>query len=238
MATAGLAGCGDGGGATVVRVFAASSLTEAFTELARDYEADHGDVDVRLTFAASSALATQVRQGADADVFVPADTRILLDLAADGLVDAPGRVVARNRLAIVVEPGNPQGIRALPDLARPGLVVVLCAPEVPCGRLAAAAAADASITLTEASREPNAKAVVAKVALGEADAGIAYATDVAAAGTRADGVPVAAADPARAGVYPMALTSTASDRRAASDFVDFVASARGRRTLARFGFLP
>lgn len=236
------AGCGGGGGASgepareKVTVFAASSLTEAFAEIDEAFEAsrDGANVDVTFQFGASSTLAQQLQSGATADVFASADT----ETVARGAPDATPVVIARNRLALVVEKGNPKGIDSLDDLAAPGTVFVLCAPAVPCGRLGAALLAKARVTAEPASFEENVKAVVSKVALGEADAGIVYETDVAAArkaGT-ADGVPLAVADdPALEAVYPMAVLSTT---RAAKAFAAFVTSGAGRRILGAHGFLP
>jgi molybdate transport system substrate-binding protein len=220
-----------------LRVFAAASLTEAFTELATRFEAAHRDVDVQLTFAGSSALAQQLVDGAPADVFTSADEANLAKVVDAGRAGTPV-VVARNRLAILVERDNPKGIAGLADLTDPGVVVVLCAPEVPCGRFAAAALAKAGVDLHPASLEQDVKAVVAKVTLGEADAGIVYATDVRAAGDRAEGIPLAGADdPALEAVYPMATLTDAGNPKAAAAWTAFVRSPAGRAVLTSRGFL-
>jgi len=232
-----LAGCGGGGGGSRrLTVLAASSLTEVFSELGRQFERAHPGVEVAFGFASSSSLAEQVVQGAPADVFAAADEASMARAVAAGRARDP-RVVARNRLAIVVAPGNPAGLSSLADLARPGLVVVLCAPEAPCGRLAAAALDRAGVALEPASREPNVKAVVAKVVLGEADAGIAYETDVRAAGARVQGVAVAGVDdPSLEAVYATAVVAGTADAPLARSWVDFVASPAGQAALARAGF--
>jgi molybdate transport system substrate-binding protein len=233
-------GCGDDASSTSSRtlhVFAAASLTEAFTALGRTFEADHPGVKVAFSFAASSALAQQIDDGADADVFASADQTNMQKVVDAGRAADP-TIVARNRLAILVEKGNPKGISGLTDLARSGVVLVLCAPEVPCGRFATAALTKAGVTVKPASLEENVKAVVAKVTLGEADAGIVYVTDVRAAGGAAEGVAIDIADdPALEAVYPMAVTSSARDDAAAKAWVELVRSAAGQRTLATFGFL-
>lgn len=238
VAAATLAGCeGGNDDRSVVRVFAAASLTEAFTDLASSFETAHPDTSVRLTFGASSALAAQVTDGAPADVFATAD-----EVSMEAVVDAGNaldpEVFARNRLTILVERGNPREIRGLADLGRDGLVVVLCAPEVPCGRLARRLLEREHVTVRPASLEENVKAVVSKVTLGEADAGIVYATDARAAGAKAESIAVAAAaDPDLEAVYPMAITSNARDVEAARAWVDHVRSPQGRRVLASHGFL-
>lgn len=220
-----------------LQVFAAASLTEAFTELGEAFEAEHPDVEVTFSFGASSALATQIDQGAPADVFVSADEASMERVTAAGSALDP-RAIARNRLAIIVERGNPKGITDLDDLAEAGVVLVLCAPEVPCGRLAAAALQQAGVTARPSSLEENVKAVVSKVTLGEADAGIVYVTDLRAAGDEAEGVAIDIADaPTLEAVYPMAITTRATRADAAKAWSELVLSDDGQETLAELGFL-
>jgi molybdate transport system substrate-binding protein len=218
-------------------VFAAASLTEGFTELGKAFEADHRGVNVKFTFAASSALAQQINDGADADVFASADEANMAKVTDAANASDP-KTFARNRLSIIVEEDNPKAIRGLADLAEPGIVLVLCAPEVPCGRFAAAALQNAGVAAMPASLEENVKAVVSKVTLGEADAGIVYVTDVLAARDDADGVDIDIADdPDLEAVYLMAETTTAKRRAAARAWIDFALSDAGQRTLATFGFV-
>ena len=220
-----------------LRVFAAASLTEAFTEIAQLFEDEHPALDVVLNFAASSALARQIDEGAPADVFASADEAIMRAVVDAGNAVDP-RVVARNRLAILVEKGNPKAISGIADLADPGLVFVVCAPQVPCGRLGGEALRRAGVDARPASLEENVKAVVAKVTLGEADAGIVYATDVRAAGDRAVGVDLDnAGDPDIGAAYPMAVTAHGENVAAARAWAELVRSARGRAVLAAHGFL-
>lgn len=232
----GVAGCGPGGGGAEgdLTVLAASSLTEAFDDVGRRFGAAHPGVAVRFSFAASSALAAQVRNGAPADVIATADRRTVDDLARAGLVAAP-EVFARNRLAILVAAGNPRRIRSLADLARPDLVVVLCAEQVPCGSLAARALAGAGAAVRARSFEADVKAVVSRVVLGEADAGLVYATDVAAAGDRADGVGLAPGDDV-ATDYAAAPVAASDEARLARDFVAFLRSAPAQQALGAAGF--
>ena len=222
-----------------LRVAAASSLTEVFTELARTFEKDHPDIDVVLDFGASSAIARGINEGNPADVFASADATSMGDVVDAGNVAAPPEVIARNRLAIVVEKGNPKGIDGLADLAGDDVTFVMCAAEVPCGRLGAAALAKAGVQAKAASLEETVKAVLGKVRLGEADAGIVYATDVAAGAGNVDGVPIDGADdPALEAVYLMAVTRRAANPDAARDWVDLVFSEIGQRAFADQGFLP
>ena len=220
-----------------LQVFAASSLTEAFTEMGKAFEAVHPKVKVTFNFAASSALAEQINQGGPADVFVPADESNMKKVTDAGNAADP-KVIARNRLAILVEKGNPKNIAGLVDLGKSGVVFVLCAPEVPCGKFGAAALQKAGVTAKPASLEENVKAVVSKVTLGEADAGIVYVTDVKAAGDKAQGVDIDIADdPTLEAVYPIAVTKQAANADAAKAWIDYVLSRKGRATLAKYAFL-
>jgi molybdate transport system substrate-binding protein len=214
-------GDGDGGAGTIT-VLAASSLTEAFGDIADAY-----DGDVELSFAASSALVEQANGGAPGDVIVTADEASFEEIAD---VSDP-TIIARNRLAILVEHGNPKGIEGLDDLARDDVVLVLCAPQVPCGKLGAQALADAGVTADPASLEENAKGVVSKVSLGEADAGLAYVTDATG------DVDAIAFDGAPANAYPIGVLGQRDDADAARAFVDFVASDEGQAILREHGFL-
>jgi len=208
-------------------VFAAASLTESFTAIAAARPA-------RFSFGASSALATQLEQGAPADVIATADEATMKKLVDAGLVEAP-QIFAKNKLAIAVEPKNPRAIQGLADLAKAGLKVVLAAEQVPVGRYARQALAAAKVTVAPVSLEPDVKAVLTKVQLGEADAGIVYATDVRLAKGKVDGVAIPEAQNVVA-AYPIAVSKHAASPAAAKAFVEFVLSAEGRAILERFGF--
>ena len=220
-----------------LHVFAASSLTEAFTAMGKRFESAHPNVKVTFSFAASSALAQQVNDGGPADVLVTADASNMKKVTDAGYATDP-KTIARNRLSILVGKGNPKGITSLADLGTRGVVFVLCAPEVPCGKFGAAALAKANVTAKPASLEENVKAVVAKVTLGEADAGIVYVTDVKAAGDKAQGVDIdIAGDPSLEASYPIAVTKQAANADAAKAWIDYVLSSDGQQALASFGFL-
>jgi molybdate transport system substrate-binding protein len=236
----GLAACGGGGSGgsggqspAEIKVFAAASLTAAFTELGRRYTAAQG-TKVTFNFAGSQALATQIGQGAPADVFASADLDNMAKVK--DLVGTP-QSFASNRLAIVVEQGNPRGIRTLDDLAGGDVKVVLAAREVPAGRYAKQVLDRAGVKVTPVSQEDNVKAVVAKVSLGEADAGIVYVTDVAAGGARVEGVDIPREQNVVA-TYPIATVKAGKAQDAAQAFMDLVLSGQGQQVLHRYGFLP
>jgi len=216
-------------------ILAAASLRSAFDELATRFEQLNPDVRVRTTYDGSSTLATQLVEGAPGDLFASADVRTMTTVAdADLLAGAPD-LFATNTLRIAVAPGNPRGIETLADLARPGLQVVLCAPEVPCGAAAHAALDAAGVRLTPVSEEQNVSAVDTVVAAGEADAGLVYASDIAGAQGTLEGINFAGSD-AVVNSYPIAVLAAAANPAAARAFRDLVLSPTGRDVLAAHGF--
>lgn len=219
-----------------VTVLAAASLTSAFQDLGKQFEKDHSGVKVDLSFAGSSTLVAQVKQGAPGDVFASADQPNMQALHDAALLGNPAQVFARNQLEIVVAAGNPTGITGLGDLAKRGLIVLLCAPSVPCGRYALQAFSKAGVTVKPASLETDVKAVIGKVSLGEADAGVVYATDVKAGGSKVQGVEIPDAQNVIAS-YPIALLAEARNGSAAKVFIQFVLSSEGQGILGRYGFL-
>jgi molybdate transport system substrate-binding protein len=243
VAALALAACGgddsSGGGSggqspSEIKVFAAASLTAAFNELGPQFSAANGGTKVTFNFAGSQALATQIQQGAPADVFASADLNNM-DKVKD-LVGTPQNF-ASNLLAIVVEKGNPRGVKGLDDLASPDLKVVLAAAEVPAGKYAQQVLEKAKVTVKPVSQEDNVKAVVTKVALGEADAGIVYVTDVTAGGDKVEGVDI----PENLNVlatYPIATVKASKAQDKAQAFMDLVLSDQGQQVLKKYGFLP
>ena len=217
-------------------VFAASSLTESFTEIAAAFKAENPDANVVFTFAGSGDLVTQIGEGAPADVFASADDANMTKLS-DARESAGEPVsIAKNTMEVIVEKGNPKGITGVADLAKPDLLVVLCADTVPCGKSAAAVLENAAVTVTPVSLEDKVKGVVTKVTAGEADAGIVYVSDVNAAGDTAEGVEI----PADINVinnYPIVATNEATNAFGAQAFIDFVASDAGHAIMAKYGFL-
>ncbi len=225
-----LGACGGDDGAQLT-VLAASSLTDVFAELEARYEARHPEVDVVVSFGASSRLAGQIEQGVPADVFASADVTDMARVVDDGFAEPVA--FATNELVIAVAAGNPIGITSLDDLARPDLVVVLADEDVPAGRYAATVLGAAGVTVAADSLEQNVRAAAAKVALGEADAAIVYRTDVVGnealdAVTIPPGLNVVAE-------YPIA--SQVDDPEAAR-FVELVTGSDGRAALADAGFGP
>ena len=225
---------GSSGSANEIKVFAAASLTAAFNELGQQYTSANGGTKVTFNFAGSQALATQIRQGAPADVFASADLTNM-DKVKD-LVGTPQNF-ASNLLQIVVEKGNPKGVKTLDDLANPDLKVVLAAPDVPAGKYAQQALEKARVTVRPVSQEDNVKAVVTKVSLGEADAGIVYVTDVTAGGDKVEGVDIPE-DQNVTATYPIATVKASKAQDKAQAFMDMVLSPEGQQVLKEFGFLP
>ena len=221
---------------TSLTVFAAASLTEGFTQIAEDYEGLHG-VEVRLSLGPSDGLATQIQEGAPADVFASASPKWMDAVEADpGITDRAD--FARNLLVVIVPAGNPAGLGSLDDLGRPGIKLVLAAEGVPVGDYAREMLANAGIAddalANVVSNEDDVKGVVQKVALGEADAGIVYRTDVTPtieADLEVIDVP---ADVNVEAVYPIAALAGASDP--AREFVAYVLGP-GQETLEAAGFL-
>ena len=216
-------------------VFAAASLAEAFAAIGGEFAATDGGAPVTLNLAGSQTLAAQLREGAPADVFAAADTAQMDVVASAGLLAGEPQPFATNRLAVAVEPGNPRGVTGLADLGRDDLIVVLPAEEVPAGRYARAALDAAGVTVAPASLEPDVRAALAKVALGEADATVVYASDLVAAADRVDGVAIPD-DVNVVATYPIAVLADAPAPDVAARFVAFVLSERGRALLAEHGF--
>jgi molybdate transport system substrate-binding protein len=233
--------CGNDGNAASspgnVTVFAAASLTAAFTEIGDAFTAANPDTGVTFNFAASSDLVAQINEGGPADVFASADQSNMSKLIDAGNNGSDPVVFATNSLEIIVEPGNPEAITGVADLANDDLILVICAAEVPCGKYAQQIFDAAGVAVTPDSLEENVKAVVTKVAAGEADAGLVYTTDVIAAGDRAEGVQIPA-DVNVLAEYPIAVTRDPPNAQAGQAFIDFVLGEQGQRILDSYGFLP
>lgn len=215
-------------------VYAAASLGAAFDEIAEAFERANPHVDVLpIVYDGSSRLATQLVEGAAADVFATADERTMARVTDAGLAADPA-VFATNTLVITVPAGNPADIRSLDDLARSDVTTVVCAPEVPCGAASQALLAEGGVELTPASLEQNVTAVLTKVEADEADAGLVYATDV----VDRDAVDVVVPEEAAEVVnrYPIVAMDAASRRVVADAFVGFVLSAEGQTVLTAHGF--
>jgi molybdate transport system substrate-binding protein len=219
-------------------IFAAASLTESFNQLGDEFRKDHPGTSITFNFGSSGTLATQiVEAGGVADVFASADDANMKKVSDAQLLDGAAKTFARNRLEIAVAPGNPNKVMGLADLAKPGLKVVLAASTVPVGKYSAQALDKAKVTVKPVSEEADVKAVLQKVALGEADAGIVYETDVKSAAGKVDGVDIPDAQNVVAS-YPIGVINKTRNRALAEAFVDFVLSGGGRKVLAGHGFMP
>lgn len=229
---------GGSGGETTLTVSAASSLTEAFDEIAAEFEQANDGVTVQLTYDRSSSLAAQIEEGAPADVFAPADEANMQRVAEADLVSGEATVFATNGLIIVTKPGNPLGITGVNDLDKAD-VIALCDEAAPCGQYAAEVLENAALGIEEnhITRGENAKATVTAVAEGDADAGIVYVSDLQAAGDALAGVDIPD-DLNVTASYPIAVLEGGSDDDAAQEFVDYVLGDEGQAVLADHGFLP
>jgi molybdate transport system substrate-binding protein len=210
-------------------VYAAASLTEVFPAI---------DPGPRYNFAGSDALATQIREGAPADVYAAASSRYPQELFEEGLVEEPV-TFASNRLVLIVPADNPAGIEDVGDVVRPGTKLVIAAEGVPVGDYTRRLLEDLSLTAAldnVVSSEDDVKGVLGKVALGEADAGFVYATDATVAGDEVTVVELPAGSQPPID-YQIAVVASSENREAAAAFVDVVLGAEGRQQLEAAGFI-
>jgi molybdate transport system substrate-binding protein len=241
MLVVAIAGCGSksrsqppqGSGRLVV--FAAASLKPAFAQISAQFKAQNAGSEVDFEFAGSSELATQLTQGATADVFASADTAQMDTVAKAGLLSGDPTNFASNTLVIVTAPGNPRGVRSFADLARPGLAVVVCQKPVPCGSATQRVEDGTGVRLNPVSEEPSVTDVLNKVTTGQADAGLVYVTDAHSAGSKVTtvGFPEAAG---AVNVYPIAALKNAPQPALAQRFVAMVTGNTGQNILAQAGF--
>lgn len=237
-----LAGCGAGDdydhdddeAVQQLTVFAAASLTDAFTEIAEQFEEANPGVDVRLSFDGSSGLVDQIAAGAPADVFASADSLTMDRAELDGLVSGEPQPFATNVLTLITPPGNPAEVTGF-DSSLDGTRLVICAVGTPCGNTTHTLSSSAFLPLEPVSEESKVTDVRGKVESGEADAGIVYATDAAAAGDRVHQIPIPAAE-RFPNLYPIAVTGDAAEAELAQQFVDTVTGATGQAVLASHGF--
>lgn len=240
---AGLAACGAGDGdgedgdERTLTVFAAASLQKPFEAIAERFEEDNPGVDVVLSFDGSQSLVDQLGAGAPADVLATADARTMARAEDAGTVRVP-QEFATNTLTLIVPAGNPAGVTGL-DSSLDGAKLVVCAPEVPCGAATEQLEANAGVELRPVSEESKVSDVRGKVESGQADAGIVYRTDAAAAGDRVEAIDIAGADEV-VNAYPIAVTADAgADGQRFADaetWIRAVTSDWGRKILADAGF--
>ena len=213
-------------------VLAAASLSESFKELGTAFEAKHPGSKVTFSFDSSSALATQANNAVPADLFVSADQANMKKVTDAGNATGP-KVIAHNKLAIIVAKANPKKVKSLADFTK--ITFVLCAPEVPCGKYGVEALGKAGVKATPKSLETNVKGVVQKVTSGEADAGIGYVTDAKAAAANAEGIEIPD-DHNVIAEYPMAVLKQSANATLAQAFLDFILAADAQAVLAKYGF--
>ena len=221
--------------ASTLRVLAAASLTEPFTELEKTYETSHPGVDVRVSFDSSAILVEQLSQGLAADVLATADERSMDEAVAAGVIAGTPQAFATNTLVIATPAGNPARIKGLDDLADATFAV--CVPAAPCGDATERLFALADVTAEPATEEENVKGVLTKVTTGEVDAGLVYASDATSASDKVDVVQAENASEL-VNVDPIAALKGGKNPGAAQDWIDLVTGTEGQEALASHGFGP
>lgn len=216
-------------------VFAAASLTGSFTELAREFEADNPDVKVTFNFGSSGTLATQINEGAPADVFASASPATMKTVTDAGNGAGTAVTFVRNRLEIAVPAGNPGEVEGIEDFADESLDIALCATTAPCGSAADKLFTEAGITPKPDTREADVKAVLTKVEAGEVDAALVYHTDVLSAGDKVEGIEFDESDLA-INDYLITALKDADEAELAADWVEFVQTSEAQDILVGAGF--
>lgn len=218
-----------------ITVLAAASLTGTFTELGKQFEAANPGTKVTFSFGASSTLATQINEGAPADVFAAANTSTMKQVTDAGNAAGTPTIFVKNRLEIAVPKGNPAHVTGLADFAGPKFKTALCAPQVPCGSAAVKVFELAGITPKPVTYATDVKAALTQVSLGEVDAALVYRTDVQAAGDKVEGIDF----PESTKVindYPIVVLEASTHADVAAAFVAFVLSPAGQAVLTAAGF--
>ena len=226
-------------------IFAASSLTNVFMELADEFETRHPDTEVVLNFASSSQLAAQITEGAQADIFASANQIQMGNIVDAGLLQGQPQIFAHNGLAILVPMENPAQINSLADLANPKLTLILAAPATPIRTYSdqviqnyANEAYTQAVYANLASEEANVRQVVTKIALGEGDVGLAYTSDLTPdIREYVASIPIPPENNITA-KYPIAILNSSHNSELANLFVSFVLSDAGQEILSAWGFLP
>lgn len=239
LALSSLAACGsddsgDGAKSVTLHVFAAASLTGAFTTLGKRFEQDHPGTKVEFNFGPSSGLSEQITGGAPADVFASASPSNMDTVVKSGEAGDP-KDFAQNSGEIAVPVDNRAGVASVADLANPGVKVAVCQAQVPCGKVAAEVFARSHVTVKPVTEEIDVKSVLTKVTLGEVDAGLVYVTDVKAAGDKVKGVQIPG-DQNSVTSYPIATLKDSEHPKEADEFVDLVLSDEGSKVLTQAGF--
>ena len=218
-----------------IMVFAAASLKSTFTEIGEQFKTDNPGATVEFSFAGSSDLVTQLTQGAQADVFASADTKNMDKAAQADLLEGDPVNFASNTLTIAVAPGNPKQVTSFQDLTKPGLTVVVCAPQVPCGSATQKVEEATEVDINPVSEETSVSDVLNKVTTGQADAGLVYVTDAAGAGDKVIAVPFPESADA-VNIYPIAALKSSEHQELARKFIEVVIGEVGQKTLSAAGF--
>ncbi len=218
-----------------ITVFAAASLTDSFTQIGKDFEAANPGSKVIFNFAASSALATGINEGAPADVFASASPATMKTVTDAANADSTPSVFVKNQLVIAVAKGNPKAITGLADIAKPDVKVALCAEQVPCGAAAKKALDTAGVTVTPVTFEQDVRATLSKLTLGEVDAALVYRTDAKVVAADVDGIEFPESASA-INDYPIAVLKDAPNKAGAQAFLTYVQSDPGMAVLTQAGF--
>jgi molybdate transport system substrate-binding protein len=221
-----------------ITVSAASSLTAAFGQLGTRFQEAHPGTTISFNFGSSGALATQIQQGAPADVFASAAPANMTTVQAAGDISGTPVTFARNSLEIVVKPGNPLGIQSLADLTKAN-VVAICVSTAPCGATAAEALAKSGVTIptTKITLGPDVDHTLAEVTTGDADAAIVYVTNAKTVGTQGVGIPIPASKNVTTS-YPIAMVKGSQDPTLAQAWIAYVSGPTGQKVLQAASFLP
>jgi len=237
-----------GGGKVTLTVFAAASLTEAFTTIGKDFQQANPNVTVKFNFAGSNTLVQQIQQGAPADTFASADTQNMDKLTKSGDVSTP-QTFAKNTLVVIVPASNPGKIENLKDLANKGLKIAVADPSVPVGNytlevLDNMSKSDAygpeyskAVEANIVTKETSVKNVQSKVETGEVDAGYVYVSDAYSSGDKVKSIAI----PEKYNViadYPIATVKASKNASTSDTFIKYVLSEPGQQTLEQYKFLP
>ena len=227
-----VAGCGSG--SRSLNVFVASSFAKVAQQLVAEHVARYPGTEVALNIAGSGTLVTQLQEGAEADVVILASTHHMTTLKENGLVSA-SKVIARNSLAVVTSPRLAGIITSIDEIRDRGFQIAVCVDSAPCGALAIAYASAVGLDLSLATREPNVRAVLAKVERDEVDIGFVYISDVQS--SRVGIGHLASGEGSHYSTsYPLAVAADSNRQQEARDFVGLFAEEVGQSTLIHFGF--
>jgi len=227
-------GAGSSPATGTITVFAAASLMGTFTQIGKQFEAAHKGDTVKFSFGPSSGLSTEITGGAPADVFASASPKNMQEVVSAGDASSPQNF-AKNTMEVAVPPSNPGKVTSVNDLAKSGVKVALCQPQVPCGVVAAEVFKNAGITVKPVTLQPDVKSVLTQVETGNVDAGMVYVTDVMAAGSKVKGITIPANVNAST-LYPIASIKGSKHTSIAKEFVDYVLSPAGQQVLTAAGF--